>query len=104
MRSLAFTKWKGGERGKTLSFFLLLYQCFQDYPICSPEKESCLTNQTLKDESCLVPCSGLYTDIKDDIESLKQTMHGLQQNVIYKIEKSVEVNVTINIYITIPQT
>ena len=33
--------------------------------ICGPEKESCVANQTLKDKSCLVPCSGLYADVVD---------------------------------------
>ena len=39
---------------------------------CSPEKEECVTNQTLRSENCLVPCVGLYADITDD--TLKQNM------------------------------
>ena len=35
-------------------------------PHCGLAKEDCVSNQTLKDESCLVPCSGLYADIADD--------------------------------------
>ena len=47
---------------------------------CGPEKESCVTNQTLKDKSCLVPCTGLYADIADD--TLKQNMQAFDQNVL----------------------
>ena len=35
-------------------------------PHCGLAKEDCVSNQTLKDESCLVPCSGLYADVADD--------------------------------------
>ena len=44
----------------------------QEFGICGPEKKMCLANQTLKDESCLVSCDGLYADIEDD--SLKQNV------------------------------
>ena len=47
---------------------------------CGPEKESCVSKQTLKDKNCLVPCTGLHADIADD--SLKQTTQALEQNVI----------------------
>ena len=53
---------------------------FQKVISCGPEKESCVANQTLKDKSCLVPCSGLYADIADD--SLKQTTQAFEQNMI----------------------
>ena len=53
---------------------------FQTVVSCGPEKESCVTNQTLKDKSCLVPCTGLYADIVDD--SLKQTTQAFDQNMI----------------------
>ena len=39
---------------------------------CGPEQESCVLNQTLKDNSCLVSCDGFYADIADD--SLQQKM------------------------------
>ena len=42
------------------------------FTFCGPERESCVANQTLKDKSCLVPCSGLYADIWDN--SVKQNM------------------------------
>ena len=43
---------------------------------CGPEKETCVANQTLWDDKCLVPCEGLYADIEDD--SLKEdTMKGV---------------------------
>ena len=52
---------------------------FQVQPLCGPEKESCVANQTLRDKSCLLPCSGLYADIEDD--SLKQTTQDFEQNM-----------------------
>ena len=44
----------------------------QEVTSCGPEKEDCIRNQTLRDKSCLVPCTGLYADFKDD--SLTQAM------------------------------
>ena len=44
--------------------------------------EGCVKNQTLRDDSCLVPCVGLFADIADDIDSLKLTTQALEQNVI----------------------
>ena len=58
---------KSGE-SKIFDTFLIM----QVSAICGPEKESCVANQTLKDKSCLVPCTGLYADIEDN--SLKHTM------------------------------
>ena len=49
----------------------------QEFNFCGPEKESCVANQTLKDKSCLVPCTGLYADIEDNF--LKHTM---QENMM----------------------
>ena len=46
------------------------------FAICGPEKESCVGNQTLRDNNCLVPCTGLYADISDD--SLSQAMHSMR--------------------------
>ena len=31
-----------------------------------PERAGCVSKQTLKDDSCLVACDGLYADISDD--------------------------------------
>ena len=53
---------------------------FQAFAFCGPKEESCVGNQTLKDKSCLIPCSGLYADIADD--SLKRTTHAIEQNVM----------------------
>ena len=47
-------------------------QDMQVFTPCGPAKESCVANQNLKDESCLIPCSGLYADVVDD--SLKENM------------------------------
>ena len=56
----------------------------QDLNLCGPREEECVANQTWGDESCLVPCIGLYADIYDD--SLSETMqahdHSLEQKVI----------------------
>ena len=51
---------------------------------CGPEKESCVGNQTLKDKSCLVPCTGLYADIPDDsnYQLDRQNMANLEQNMM----------------------
>ena len=57
----------------------------QERLFCGPEKEDCVANQTLKDISCLVPCSGLYADIADD--SSKRTTMALEQNVMKGVFK-----------------
>ena len=49
---------------------------YQVRVMCGPEKECCVGNQTLRDNSCLVPCTGLYADISDD--SLRQTMQSMR--------------------------
>ena len=54
---------------------------------CGPEKEDCVGNQTLKDESCLVPCTGLYADIADHIQTQRNQqnmMKGIGFANIYK--------------------
>ena len=53
---------------------------WQDLNYCSPDKEDCIANQTLKEESCLVTCEGLYTDIEDD--TLRQTTQAIERNVV----------------------
>ena len=50
-------------------------------PYCGPGQESCVSSQTLKDERCLVPCSGLYADIVDDSLN-QQNLADLEQNVL----------------------
>ena len=52
----------------------------QDFTYCGPEKERCVANQTFKDKSCLVPCTGLYADIADD--SQKQTTQAFEENMM----------------------
>ena len=51
--------------------------------------EDCVSNQTLKDESCLVPCSGLHADIADDsrIQQSRQHMETLEKHVLEGIAK-----------------
>ena len=55
----------------------------QVFTACGPEREICVANKTLRDKTCLVPCTGLYADIADDslIQSLKQTVQAFEQNV-----------------------
>ena len=38
---------------------------------CGPEHEDSVAKQTLKDDSCLVACDGLYADISDENFQLK---------------------------------
>ena len=41
---------------------------FQKAPLfCGPQHESCVSNQTLKDDSCFTSCDGLNADIADDL-------------------------------------
>ena len=35
--------------------------------ICSPKEESCVKTQPTLDESCLVPCTGLYADVSEEL-------------------------------------
>ena len=58
------------------------FQHFQGVILCGPEMEDCVKNQAFKDQTCLVPCDGLYADIADDIESLKKKTQTLELNVI----------------------
>ena len=56
--------------------------------MCGPDQETCVANQTLTYEECLVSCEGLYADITDD--SLKQyveqnTMKGFYCDCICNI-------------------
>ena len=65
-------------KGKLINFL-------QGYIFCGPENEDCVKSQTLKDNRCLVPCSGLYADISDDtlIKHLKQTVvEGISSSVV----------------------
>ena len=48
--------------------------------VCGPEMESCVGNQTLKDKSCLIPCTGLYADVADD--AFMHTVYLLDQNMM----------------------
>ena len=46
----------------------------QEFTFCGPEKESCVENRTLKDKSCLIPCTGLYADVAVDQNVMKGDM------------------------------
>ena len=50
-------RWKG---------CLKMVTYFQEFTFCGPEKESCVGNQTLRDQSCLIPCTGLHADVSDN--------------------------------------
>ena len=58
----------------------------QEFSLYSPEKQSCVANQTLTDEECLVPCYGLYADITDD--SLNQNVISLEQNTMKGLDSN----------------
>ena len=49
-------------------------------PYCGPLEEDCVANQTLKDKSCLIPCTGLYADITD--YSVKQSGEAFEKYVV----------------------
>ena len=49
-------------------------------PYCGPLEEDCVTNQTLKDKNCLIPCAGLYADITD--YSGKQSGEAFEKYVV----------------------
>ena len=54
------------------------------FTVCGKEKEDCVANQTLKDKSCLIPCTGLYADIVDDTQTqttLALELRAFQQSV-----------------------
>ena len=57
--------------GKGYEENIYIFIC-KEFASCGLEKKNCVTNQTLKDENCLVSCEGLYADISDG--SLKKNM------------------------------
>ena len=79
--------WEWEKSGENQAF--KMFPLLQVFTFCGPEKESCVSKQTLKDKSCLIPCTGLYADIADD--SLKQNTQAFEHHVI---EGSVNVFVT----------
>ena len=78
MRSVGFGNTPRKKSGENQVYEMLLI--LQVSIFCGPEKENCVGNQTLKDESCLVSCTGLYADIVDD--SFKQATQAFDQNVM----------------------
>ena len=59
----------------------------QDFTFCGPREESCVTNQTLRDRSCLIPCSGLYADAEDvsGTATLQEAMHSYDYSFEQKV-------------------
>ena len=45
---------------------------------CGPLEEECVSNQTLKSDSCLIPCIGLYADVRDT-NSVQDNVESTQQ-------------------------
>ena len=45
---------------------MLISEIVQAPIFYGPERAGCVSKQTLKDDSCLVACDGLYADISDD--------------------------------------
>ena len=73
-----------------MSLFKMVF-ILQVFNLCGPEKESCVSNQTLRHTSCLVSCAGIYADIADDslireslkpLKSLKQTTKAFEKDVM----------------------
>ena len=62
---------QNGQVGKNM-WNTKWFSICQEFAPCGPAKETCVANQILEDEKCLVSCDGLYADIEDG--SLKQNM------------------------------
>ena len=84
MHSMATSDWPGKKSGENKAYQKTVVT-LQAFTICGPEKESCIVNQTLRDESCLIPCTGLYTDIDthvDIVDSLKETTQAFEEQMM----------------------
>ena len=53
----------------------------QEFTFCGPEKESCVATQTVNDKSCLVTCAGLYADVADDVDDVRDAVQTLAQEL-----------------------
>ena len=62
----------------------ILIYTLQDFNSCGPNKETCVANQTIEHNRCLVPCTGLYADTYDDSlkENTQAFAHTFEQKVI----------------------
>ena len=60
----------------------------KELTFCGPQHETCVSKQTLQDDSCLVACDGLYADITDD--SLKEKNMDLQKRIMALQQKTME--------------
>ena len=62
----------------------------QEVISCGPEKEACIGNQTLKDKSCLVPCTGLHADIEQQTTHLQTLTEEIYEGVEFRKSGSQE--------------
>ena len=65
---------------------------WQEFVSCTPESETCVANQTLKDKNCLVACDGVYADIALSRDAMNQntkegtkTLHLLPFSKFYQV-------------------
>ena len=62
---------------------------------CGLLEEECVSNQTLKSENCLIPCTGLYADVRDTNSVLENADSTQQQAFKLYVEKGIKL---INIF------
>ena len=69
--------WSLQNEGSKEKVIFYLYRSthfsFLQQAFCGPEEETCVARQTLKDNTCLVPCTGLYADVYDKAQDQKIT-------------------------------
>ena len=70
----------------------------QEFSICGPQSEICVANQTIQDDTCLVPCSGLYADVWDDSRVNHRVMAGTVRQILFVEDFCVGVE---NLYVTL---
>ena len=62
----------------------------QEFTICGPEKESCVATKTVNDKSCLVTCAGLYADVEDNVDDVREAVQTLAQELRKGLMKGIK--------------
>ena len=57
---------------------------------CGLLEEECVSNQTLKSENCLIPCTGLYADVRDTNSVLENADSTQQEAFQLYVEKGMK--------------
>ena len=70
------------DKDKVMLLILRFTFIQQDFTFCDLAKETCVANQTLKGDKCLVPCEGVYASIVDN--SLKQNVIEGKQSMTFR--------------------